>query len=418
MAQIDSSIYNAFAPKVKSVADYDAERAQGQMNQLNLLRGQQQADEYNRKVGQENALRTFQKNLLGKSRAEQAAAYRDAGYLDQANSLDDAEAKAKEGAAKVAESEAKTKGMTLEQGIKAFEFHTQKLGSITSPQQAAQWADEGLKAGIFTPEKYQESLAVLQKASASPQAFAEWKDAAMKGGQSVTDQLKQKLEAQKATQSAANDIMVPDGQGGFKPNTPLIGAKAGIASAGKTTVSVNTGQKGYENESKLRNDFKSEPIYKAYQDMKDAHAQIKAGIAQENPVGDLATATKIMKLLDPGSVVRESELAMAMAASGRMDRLQNFVQMQMSGQKLTPTQRKEFGVLADDLMAAASQSYNAKHGEYEGFGKSYGLNPQVLGPKAVDPKAPKRRASDNAPAFAPAPEDAAILEKYLPKGGK
>jgi hypothetical protein len=145
------------------------------------------------------------------------------------------------------------------------------------------------------------------------------------------------------------------------------------------TVSVNMGQKGYENESKLRNDFKSEPIYKDFNDMRTAHAQIRSALKQETPIADTAAATKIMKLLDPGSVVRESELAIAMAATGKLDRLQNYVQMYISGNKLTPQQRKDFGLLADELMGAATQAYNTKRTEYEGFGKQYGLNPAVLG---------------------------------------
>jgi hypothetical protein len=152
--------------------------------------------------------------------------------------------------------------------------------------------------------------------------------------------------------------------------------KSGAASISQ---SMNAGQKGYENESKLRNDFKSEPIYKDFQDMQAAHKQIKAGIAQGTPIGDVATATKIMKLLDPGSVVRESELGIAMAAGGRMDRLQNYVQMQLSGEKLTPKMRDDFGKLADELYKAAAQSYNKKRGEYEHLGQRYGLDPSVLG---------------------------------------
>lgn len=157
--------------------------------------------------------------------------------------------------------------------------------------------------------------------------------------------------------------------------------------ASATSVSVNTGQKGYENESKLRNDFKSEPIYKDFQDMQSAYKQIKAGISQGTPIGDVATATKIMKLLDPGSVVRESELGIAMAAGGRMDRLKNYVQMQLSGEKLTPQQRKEFGSLADELYKAAAQSYNSKRSEYEQMGKRYQLDPSVLGAPASSVKA-------------------------------
>lgn len=177
------------------------------------------------------------------------------------------------------------------------------------------------------------------------------------------------------------------------PNDPFqrYSLEKASRSAARNTISVNTGQKGFENESKLRNDFKQEPIYKDYSDMKSAYAQIKTSINQETPVGDMAAATKIMKLLDPGSVVRESELGMAMAATGKMDRLQNFVQMQISGEKLTPKQRQEFSVLADELMAATTQAYNTKRGEYAEFGASYGLNPdKSLGAPASAPKQVKR----------------------------
>jgi hypothetical protein len=157
--------------------------------------------------------------------------------------------------------------------------------------------------------------------------------------------------------------------------------------AGASSVSINTGQKGYENESKLRNDFKSEPIYKDFQDMDQAYKQIKAGLSAKTPIGDVAAATKIMKLLDPGSVVRESELAIAMAAAGKLDRLQNYVQMKISGESLTPKQRVDFEALAGELHAAASQAYNAKRMEYEKTGNRYGLDPSVLGsPSAQMPK--------------------------------
>ena len=169
-----------------------------------------------------------------------------------------------------------------------------------------------------------------------------------------------------------------EGTPAYKQALERLGAKTTTHQPG-TSVSVNTGQKGYVNESKLREDFKTEPIYKDYQEMLAAHQQIKVGIKQANPVGDLTAATKIMKLLDPQSVVRESELAMAMQASGRWDRLQHFAEIQINGEKLTPTQRVEFGKLADELLEAAGDGYNKKRGEYEVMGKRYGLDPTVLG---------------------------------------
>lgn len=81
-----------------------------------------------------------------------------------------------------------------------------------------------------------------------------------------------------------------------------------------------------------------------------------------------------MKLLDPGSVVRESELGMAMAATGLLDRVQNYASNIISGNKLTPKQRQEFQQLADALYGESVKAYNSKRGEYQKLGAEYGLN--------------------------------------------
>ncbi|CAB5222747.1 hypothetical protein UFOVP377_30 [uncultured Caudovirales phage] len=138
-------------------------------------------------------------------------------------------------------------------------------------------------------------------------------------------------------------------------------------------VDMTGGQKGFENEMSLGKAFKAEPIYKDYNDMQSAYGQVVSSLKQGTPIGDVAGATKVMKLLDPGSVVRESELGIAMAAAGRMDRLQNYFSNMMSGQKLTPTQRDDFQSLSNELYAAAGQAYNKKRQEYEEFGTSYGF---------------------------------------------
>jgi len=167
---------------------------------------------------------------------------------------------------------------------------------------------------------------------------------------------------------------------------PLAGrGQAGITDVGqyrqqiapKTTVTVPVdmtgGQKGFENEMSLGKAFRAEPIYKDFNDMKTAYSQVVSSLAQGTPIGDVAGATKVMKLLDPGSVVRESELGIAMAASGRMDRLQYYFNNFMSGEKLTPTQRDDFRQLSAELYAAAGQAYNQKRDEYKGFGSQYGF---------------------------------------------
>lgn len=171
------------------------------------------------------------------------------------------------------------------------------------------------------------------------------------------------------------------GYGGSYVDFQLAQKRAGASSV---SVSMTDGQKGFENEMKLGGAFKQEPIYKAHAEVQSAFSQVTAALNAGTPVGDLAGATKIMKILDPGSVVRESELGMAMAAGGRMDRLQNYVKQSMDGTKLTPQQRTDFTNLSTELTAASAQAYNSKRKEYEVQGSEYGLNaPRALG-KAVD----------------------------------
>lgn len=143
--------------------------------------------------------------------------------------------------------------------------------------------------------------------------------------------------------------------------------------SGATNVNVDTGQKGFENKMSAKKTFMSEPIYKDFTDMKSAYGQVISALDQGSPIGDVAGATKVMKLLDPGSVVRESELGIAMAASGRMDRLKYYFDNWASGNKLTPTQRSDFKQLSNELYAAAGQAYNQKRGEYLDFGASTGV---------------------------------------------
>jgi hypothetical protein len=178
---------------------------------------------------------------------------------------------------------------------------------------------------------------------------------------------------------------------GFKGS--LLDYETQLRQAGAPSVKVNVpvdmtgGQKGFENEMKLGSAFKGEPIYKDFSDMKSSFSQVVSSLSAGTPIGDVAGATKIMKLLDPGSVVRESELAIAMQAAGRMDRLQNYFNNMITGEKLTPTQREDFKALANELYAAAGDAYNKKRKEYEDFGQAYGfknLN-TALGPAANIP---------------------------------
>ena len=162
-----------------------------------------------------------------------------------------------------------------------------------------------------------------------------------------------------------------------EPERLAINQKMNQLAQSKRQIMMDSGQKGFENTSNLKKQFASEPIYKAYEDMKVSYGQVSSAIKSGTPIGDTAAATKIMKLLDPGSVVRETELGMAMAATGKMDLLKNYFENYMKGTKLTTSQRAEFQSLADELFNAAASAYNSKRSEYEGLGREFGLNTDV-----------------------------------------
>ena len=141
------------------------------------------------------------------------------------------------------------------------------------------------------------------------------------------------------------------------------------------TTNVMPEQKTFENTQKLRQQFNSEPVYKAFQEVNSAYSKINDGLNMKSPAGDLAAATKFMKLLDEGSVVRESELLLAMKATGALDRLQNYAQNVVKGTKLTPTQRDDFRKLSTDFYNSSATQYNSKQAEYTDIAKRYNFNP-------------------------------------------
>lgn len=255
--------------------------------------------------------------------------------------------------------------------------------AFLSPQQRA------IIAGLPTDQQGKallDAMAGRQKFGA-PQTF-------MRGGQPVVFQQNEFGEERvmadtmpyEAAPSAIKEYQFAVKQGfpGTFEQYNLAQKRAGASSV---TVPIDIGQKGFENERGLGKDFRAEPIYKDFNDMQTAYTQVVSSLKQGTPIGDVAGATKVMKLLDPGSVVRESELGIAMAAGGRMDRLQNYFNNLMTGQKLTPQQRDDFERLSNELYAAAGQAYNQKRAEYMQMGDAYGFKNlgTVLGKPATVP---------------------------------
>lgn len=86
--------------------------------------------------------------------------------------------------------------------------------------------------------------------------------------------------------------------------------------------------------------------------IRDAMGRIEASAKDPSAAGDLALIFNYMKVLDPGSVVRESEFATAANAVGVPARIRNIYNKALTGKRLAPEQRKDFVDRARKLFAS------------------------------------------------------------------
>ena len=147
-----------------------------------------------------------------------------------------------------------------------------------------------------------------------------------------------------------------------------------------------------DTEKGLRSEFNGLTEVKEFSTVETAFKQINNALSNPSAANDLAAATKFMKLLDPGSVVRESELGMAMAATGAIDRMQNYFQRLQNGQMLNPAQRADFKRSAELAYQASKDVYSQTASRYRALAESYNVDPNnvVLSGKGASKPAEKQ----------------------------
>lgn len=142
-------------------------------------------------------------------------------------------------------------------------------------------------------------------------------------------------------------------------------------------------------EGGLRDDFRADS--KTYDEIRRQHGLITTALKDKSAAGTLAAATSFMKMLDPGSVVRESELGMALASTGVTDRIMNYANVIQSGKVLTEQQRNEFASLTNEFLRAAQAEHDKRKNFYRQTATEYGLNPsRIIGRDEQQPKSQPR----------------------------
>jgi hypothetical protein len=130
----------------------------------------------------------------------------------------------------------------------------------------------------------------------------------------------------------------------------------------------------FGDEDKLRDDFRSES--KEFVKVRDAYGRILSTDA--SAAGDLALIFNYMKILDPGSVVREGEFATAQNSAGVPTRVRAQYNKIKSGERLAPETRADFLQQAQNLYLTAADSQSYLESEYQTYAEEYGFKPSRI----------------------------------------
>ena len=157
---------------------------------------------------------------------------------------------------------------------------------------------------------------------------------------------------------------------GGPPPIPTFGQRE------QEKVDIETKAKSFENEEKLASKYQGES--KAFRDLSDAFQKTNTLFdkAKDSAPATLAAATAYMKLLDPGSVVRESELGMALNATGKLDKAANYMNRISRGEVLTDSQIKLFKEATKDVYKAATKQQRLIDKNYKEVAQRNNLNPK------------------------------------------
>ena len=138
-------------------------------------------------------------------------------------------------------------------------------------------------------------------------------------------------------------------------------------------------KKVYENkffsggEDKLRNEFIKQA--KTFISVNDSYGRIKASSETPSAAGDLALIFNYMKMLDPESVVRESEFAQAASTGAFGERLRAAANKILSGERLSDAIRNDFVDRAAKLMQKQLATHKNLIGEYKRLSEKRGIDP-------------------------------------------
>lgn len=126
--------------------------------------------------------------------------------------------------------------------------------------------------------------------------------------------------------------------------------------------------------NELRDEYNN--LSKDYVDVRDAYNRILS--ATDSAAGDVSLVFGYMKILDPGSVVREGEFATAENTAGIPDRIWKSYNKALKGDRLSADQRTNFKTESKNLYNSATRQHEQLVGVYTGIANKIGVDPSLV----------------------------------------
>jgi len=135
---------------------------------------------------------------------------------------------------------------------------------------------------------------------------------------------------------------------------------------------------GFGYEKDLYAQYSSSDPIKNFETVKGAYERVRQSAALDTGAGDMGLIYGYMKMLDPGSVVRESEFAMAAQTGSYGEQIQGLVQRVLTGERLTQSQRDAFKQAAEKLYQEAAGNVEAINQQFTDRATRYGVDPSAF----------------------------------------
>lgn len=166
--------------------------------------------------------------------------------------------------------------------------------------------------------------------------------------------------------------------GGEKESIQRVNELTGEKLGDPTLVGVSAPQA-----DTFRKEYNALPEVHDFRKVDAGYRKLNAALddtVNPTPLRDQSAIFSWMKLLDPASTVREGEYATVKNAAGIPDKVKNFYNRAVTGQILTPDQRREMKEAATPIFQAQIQALTPQLNNYLAREKELGVTGEIVPP--------------------------------------